>query len=95
MLQTISKIYVKEDQVDEFVEVFKGMIEPTKKEKGYIQYEMYQDEENPALLIVLEQWENKEDFDNHLKSEHFERIVPKMSKFMTKETELNLCYKIV
>lgn len=94
MIQAISKIYVKEDQIDKFVEVFEGMIEPTKKEKGYIQYEMYQDEENPALLIVLEQWETKEDFDNHLKSEHFERIVPKMTEFMTKETELNLCYKI-
>jgi len=95
MLQTISRIYVKEDQVNEFVEVFKGMIEPTKKEKGYIQYEMYQDEENPALLIVLEQWETREDFDNHLKSEHFERIVPKISEFMIKETEVNLGYKIV
>lgn len=94
MLQTVSKIYVKEEQINEFVEVFKGMIEPTKKEKGYIQYEMYQDEENPALLIVLEQWKTKEDFDNHLKSEHFEKIVPKMSEFMTKETEVNLCYKI-
>jgi len=94
MLQTISKIYVKEDQIDEFVEVFKGMIEPTKKEKGYIQYEMYQDEANPALLIVLEQWETREDFDNHMKSQHFERIAPKMAEFMSKETEVNLCYKI-
>lgn len=95
MLQVISKIYVKEEKIHEFVEVFKEMIEPTKKEKGYIQYEMYQDEENPALLIVLEQWETRENFDNHLKSEHFERIVPKMTVFMTKETEVNLCYKIV
>lgn len=95
MLQTVSKIYVKEDQIDEFVEVFKGMIEPTKKEKGCIQYEMVQDEENPTILIVLEQWESREDFDNHMKSEHLGRIAPKMHEFMTKEAEVNLCYKIV
>ncbi|MCY6370589.1 putative quinol monooxygenase [Clostridium ganghwense] len=94
MLQTVSKIYVKEEQINEFVEVFKGMIEPTKKEKGCIQYEMYQDEEKPSTLIVLEQWECREDFDNHMKSEHFERIAPKMSEYMTKETEINLCYKV-
>ena len=91
MLQTVSKLYVMEDRVDEFLEVFKGMIEPTQKEKGYIEYEMYQDEEDPSLLIVLEKWESKEDFDNHLKSEHFDKIVPKMVKLMRKEGELNIC----
>jgi quinol monooxygenase YgiN len=95
MVQTVSKIYVREDQIHEFVETFKGMIEPTKKEKGYIQYEMYQDNENPSLFIVLEQWENREDFDKHLQSEHFKEIVPKMTEYMTKEVELNICNKLL
>ncbi len=95
MLQTVSKLYVMEDRVEEFLEVFKGMIEPTKKERGYIEYEMYQDEENPALLIVLEKWETREDFDNHLQSEHFKKIVPEMMKLMSKETELNICRRVL
>lgn len=94
MIQTVSKIYVLEDRVDEFLKIFEGMIEPTKKEKGYIEYEMYQDEENPTLLIVLEKWETKEDFDNHLKSGHFEEIIPEMVKLMAKETEFSLSKKI-
>ena len=48
MIQTISKMSVKEDKVDEFIELFKEMIGPTKDEKGCIQYEMYQDEEDPT-----------------------------------------------
>ena len=95
MLQTVSKIYVMEDRVEEFLEIFKGMIEPTQKENGYIEYEMYQDEENPALFIVLEKWETKEDFDNHLQSEHFKKIVPEMMKLMSKETELNVCRRVL
>ena len=95
MLQTVSKLYVMEDRVEEFLEIFKGMIEPTQKEKGYIEYEMYQDEENPALLIVLEKWETREDFDNHLQSEHFKKIVPEMMKLMSKETELNICRRVL
>lgn len=95
MIQTVSKIYVMEDRGDEFLEVFKRMIEPTKKEKGYIEYEMYQDEEDPSLFIVLEKWESKEDFDSHLKSEHFDKIVPEMVKLMTKETEFNLCRRVL
>ncbi|GLI54550.1 antibiotic biosynthesis monooxygenase [Propionigenium maris DSM 9537] len=91
MIQTVSKLYVMEDKINEFLEVFKGMIEPTQKEKGYIEYEIYQDEEDPALLIVLEKWESKEDFDNHLQSKHFNKIVPEMVKLMRKEGELNIC----
>lgn len=94
MVQTVSKIFVKKDKVDELIELFKEMIEPTKKEEGCIQYEMYQDEEDATILIVLEQWESRENFDMHLQSEHFERIVPKMSELMVKETEMNLCNKI-
>ncbi len=94
MLQTVSKLYVMEDKIDEFLEVFKGMIEPTKKERGYIEYEMYQDEEDPSLLIVLEKWKSREDFDNHLESKHFKEIVPEMMKLMSKETELNICKKV-
>lgn len=94
MVQTVSKIFVKEDKVNELVELFKEMIEPTKKEDGCIQYEMYQDEEDPTILIVLEQWESRDAFDKHLQTEHFERIAPKMTELMLKETELNVAYRI-
>jgi len=94
MVQTISKIYVKQDSVNEFIELFKEMIEPTKKEAGCIQYDMYQDEEDATILIVLEQWESRESFNQHLESEHFKRIGPKMLELMVKESELNVAYKI-
>lgn len=92
MVQTISKMIVKKDKVNDFISIFKEMIESTKNEEGYIQYEMYQDEENPALLIVLEQWDSREDFDKHLKSEHFERIVPRMSELIVGKTDVNITH---
>lgn len=95
MLQAVSKLYVMEDRINEFLEIFKGMIEPTQKEKGYIEYEMYQDEEDLALFIVLEKWKSREDFDNHLKSKHFQEIVPEMVKLMRKEAELNVCRRVL
>ncbi len=90
MIQTISKMIVKQGKVDEFISIFKEMIEPTKDEQGCIQYEMYQDEDNPALLIVLEQWNCREDFDRHLESEHFKKIAPKMVALLSEETDLNI-----
>jgi len=94
MVQTISKIFVKEDGINEFIELFKEMINPTKKETGCIQYEMYQDEDDTTILIVLEQWESREHFNQHLESEHFKMIGPKMDRLTTRETELSVSYKI-
>jgi len=90
MIQTVSKLYVQPGKSIEFIEIFKKMIGPTKKEKGCLQYEMYQDEDNETLFIVLERWKLKEDFDNHLKSAHFEEIVPRMLELLVKESELNV-----
>jgi len=94
MVQTMSKIVVKEDGVNSFIELFKEMIEPTMKEDGCIQYEMYQDEDDKTVLVVLEQWASREQFNQHLESPHFKVIGPKMAELMTKETELNVAYKI-
>jgi len=94
MIEAVSKLFAKEDKINELIAVFKEMIEPTKKEKGYILYEMYQDETAPAVLIVLEQWETKDDFDNHCISEHFDRIVPRMVKCMAKQSEVNICQRV-
>ncbi|WP_282014641.1 putative quinol monooxygenase [Marinifilum flexuosum] len=94
MIEAVSKLFAKEDKIEKLISMFKEMIEPTKKEKGYILYEMYQDKDNPSVLIVLEQWETKEDFDAHCSSEHFYRIVPQMLACMEKESEVNICHRV-
>ncbi|MCT4613745.1 MAG: antibiotic biosynthesis monooxygenase [Marinifilaceae bacterium] len=91
MIEVISKLTAKEGKEQALIEAFKEMIAPTKKEKGYIMYEMYQDSTNPAIMMVVEQWETKEDFDAHCSSNHFDEIVPKMSACMAKEGEVNIC----
>jgi len=94
MIEAISKIYAKQDKIDELIAAFTEMIGPSKKEKGYILYEMYQDKDDRSILIVLEQWETQLDFDNHCRSEHFDKIVPRMVKCMEKKSEVNICKKV-
>jgi len=94
MIEAVSKIFAKECKEEELISIFKEMIEPTKKEKGYILYEMYKDKANPAVLIVLEQWETQEDFNNHCTSEHFNQIVPRMVNLMEKPSEVNICIRV-
>ena len=46
------------------------LIAPTLKEAGCIQYDLHQDNDNPALFMFYEIWENRELWQDHLKSPH-------------------------
>ena len=94
MIKTISKIIVHASNIKVFIDIFKQMVEPTKTEKGYIEYEMYQDKNSDNTLVVLEKWETQEDFNNHLKSDHFNKFVPSLKELMIKETDFSLCERI-
>ena len=95
MIKVVAKNFAKEDKIDEIIELSKELVEITRKEKGCIKYEMYQDEQDATILTMIEEWENKEALEEHLKSEHFNRIVPRMGKLMLKEADINIYNKLI
>ncbi|MDP0493959.1 MAG: putative quinol monooxygenase [Fusobacterium sp. JB021] len=95
MIKVIAKNFTKKNKIDETIELCKELADATRKEKGCIKYELYQDEKDSSILTFIEEWENKEDLERHLKSEHFTRIVPKLSQLRTKEGEINIYNKII
>ncbi|WP_028829275.1 putative quinol monooxygenase [Proteocatella sphenisci] len=95
MIKVIAKNFAKEDKVKRVLELAKGLVEETLKEDGCINYEMYEDLNNPGILIMVEEWETMEALNNHMSSEHFKNIVPKMNEFMAQKAEVNICKKVI
>lgn len=95
MIKVVTKNFVKEENLGEILEIYKELVDLTRKEKGCIRYELYQDEKNPTILTMIELWESKMDLEEHFKSEHFTRIVPQLKEFMTRETEINVYNKMI
>ena len=46
------------------------LIEPTLKEAGCIQYDLHQDNENPAVFMFYENWESRELWQEHMNNTH-------------------------
>ena len=46
------------------------LIAPTRAEKGCINYDLHQDNENPNLFLFYENWENRELWLEHMDSAH-------------------------
>ena len=46
------------------------LLEPTLKEAGCIQYDLHQDNENPAIFMFYENWESRELWQEHMNNTH-------------------------
>ncbi|MDG1732925.1 MAG: putative quinol monooxygenase [Thalassotalea sp.] len=69
-LTIVARIEANPDKV----ELVKGelikLVEPTLKEVGCIGYDLHQDNENPAVFIFYENWENRELWQKHMNNSH-------------------------
>lgn len=94
LVHVVSRLHIKTDKRNEFISIFSGLVEPTHKEVGCLQYELLTDDEDDSVLIVLETWETSAQFSNHINTEHFEAIYPKLEVLMTKEADVHICERV-
>ena len=92
-IRVVAKSYVKPEKIQEFIGLFKKLVEESVKEEGCIDYGLYQELDNPGILTTLEEWRDKSDLDKHLKSNHFREIFPLLLEYLEKETEINMYKK--
>lgn len=95
MIKVVAKNFAQEDKINKILELYKELVELTRKEEGCIKYELYQDEKDATILTMIEEWESRQALDKHLKSEHFTRIVPSLKKLMSKEMDMNVYNKLI
>ncbi len=88
MLKVVAKSFFYEEKVDEALKLYEELVRETQKETGCISYNLYQDINDRIILTMLEEWESMECFNNHIKSDHYKKLIPEISKFR-KSSEIN------
>ena len=71
LLTVVATIKSRNDTADKIRARLSRLVEPTRKEKGCVEYTLYQDNDNPSVFIFYENWESQTDLDAHMKSAHF------------------------
>jgi quinol monooxygenase YgiN len=64
-------------------------------DKGCISYELYKDTQDPLHFTMIEEWENEEAIQGHMKAPHFVELIPVMDGFSSKPGELTTYVKAV
>lgn len=69
-LTIVADIHVNTDQID-FVKVeLEKLIPITRSEKGCIQYDLHQDNDNPSHFLFYENWESRALWQTHMNAPH-------------------------
>ena len=93
-IAVVARIKAKSEFVDSVREQLIGLVEPTRTgDEGCIDYDLYQDDEDPLLFYFLENWESKELLEKHLASEHVQSHL-KNSEGMLEERVVKVLRKI-
>jgi len=69
-LTIVARIEANNDRIDLVKLELLKLIEPTLKETGCIQYDLHQDNENPAVFLFCENWEKRELWQEHMNNAH-------------------------
>lgn len=94
MIKVVAKAEIKEDCIETYKNLANELIHETRKEQGCITYELFQDIDHPNICSFIEAWEDQEALGRHMKSAHYERIVPQMAQLKEKPSEVNV-YRLV
>ncbi len=94
MITIVAKKLIKQSKVEEFKVLAEELINESRKERGNIAYNLYEDSNNPNILTFIEEWESEEAINLHNNSKHFTTIVPKFADLQESKSEVNL-YKII
>lgn len=71
-----------------------GLLEPTRKEAGCLNYDLHESLENPARFVFHENWTSKAHLDAHLQSPHVQILLPRVGELCTGFPEITLWNKL-
>ena len=74
-LTIITNIKTKADKVEFVKAELLKLIEVTRAEKGCVNYDLHQDNENPVHFLFYEKWESRELWQIHMGNKHLGEYV--------------------
>jgi len=69
-LTIVANIIANPDKIDLVKTELEKLVEPTRAEAGCINYDLHQDNDNPAHFMFYENWESRELWQNHSANKH-------------------------
>ena len=74
-LTIVANITAKADKIELVKTELKKLIDITRAEEGCLQYDLHQDNEQPAHFLFYENWESRELWQAHMGNQHLQDYI--------------------
>lgn len=78
MIIVMLRMTVRPDKRHDFTESIRGMLGPTRVERGCISYCLYEDIENENTFTLVEEWKTRDDLEKHVRTDNYRRLLELM-----------------
>ncbi|MHC4992108.1 MAG: putative quinol monooxygenase [Planctomycetota bacterium] len=68
----VATIRARSETLEQVREILLGLLEPTRAEEGCINYDMYQDLDEPRCFVFHENWTSRAHLERHLAMPHLQ-----------------------
>ncbi len=87
-------IHIKENAMMDAIELLKKLVIETRKERGCIQYDLFEDHRNKGVFFIHETWESSEDLHGHQVSEHMMKFRDAISSLLIEPNKVYVGNKL-
>lgn len=88
MISVIAKIPIKEGKMNEVIEAFKQVMKEMANDEGTMSYTLNVSPKDPATLIILERYKDKESLGVHSSTPHFKAFSAKVGELVAGKMEI-------
>ena len=82
LLTVIAHMRAAPGKRDELRAALEALVEPTSREKGYVNYDLHQGIEDPDRFFFYENWESDADLDAHLDAPHLRDFAARIPELL-------------
>jgi len=95
MIRIVVRERIKNGEKEKAIELFREMVEATRKEEGNISFNLLESVEDPNTLAVSEAWESQQSVENHLESQHSKRLRPLLDQCFAEPSRIEIYREIL
>lgn len=93
-LRVVARVIALPDQVEPLKELLTSIVEPTRQEPGCLWYELLQNQQDPTDFTFVEEWENQDYLNAHLKSEPLKKAMNQLPGLVARDPDIR-CYDLI
>ncbi|GFE68635.1 putative quinol monooxygenase [Chroococcus sp. FPU101] len=88
-IRVIAKVISLPNTLDETKTLLISLVEPTRQEKGCLNYELWQNQENPTEFSFVEEWEDQAALEAHFLTPHFIEARKKIDELLVIQPQIH------